>query len=180
MKLFMSLSSRISIDPIYFEEAHEISKILSKKYDLVVGLAMKEGMAGKVIENFKNNNRLISLKTLKLYNEDPEEFKYLDFEYVETTMDRTKRIYEDSDILLMMPGGTGSLSEIFAFLEEKRTKKDKKEIILYNLENFYSSVIELINHRVKNKFNDEDIFNYLKVFNKREDVIRYLEEKEEN
>ncbi len=76
----------------------------------------------------------------------------------------------------MLPGGTGTLAEILSFLEEKRTKNDSKDIIIYNQDNYYIELIEIINNYIKNNFNDSNIFNYIKVFNDKNDLLRYMED----
>ena len=95
-------------------------------------------------------------------------------------MERCKSIYDDSDIMIIMPGGTGTLSEMFNFLEELRTNEIDKELIIYNKDNYYIDIIKIINTFIKNNFNDETIFNYLKVFNDKDDLIKYIKEKENN
>ena len=128
MKTFFSVSSRTKIDKFYLDDAKYISDGIAKLgYDLIIGVAMNEGMPGEVLKSFKDNNRKIYLKTLKVYGENPKEFDYVDFEYSTDTFERTKRIYDESDILIMMPGGTGSIAEAFAFLEQARTDSPTRD-----------------------------------------------------
>ena len=128
-------------------------------------------MFGKIINNFKSNK--IYLYTLKLYNEEVD--KNIKCTYLDTTFDRTKEIYNNSDKLLFLPGGTGSLSEILSMLEEKRTISSNKEIIIYNQDGYYYDLIKFITKLIKNKFNDISILNYIKIFNDKDDLIKYLE-----
>jgi len=176
INIFISCSSHIEIDEKYIKDADYIANVLSKNNDLVIGIASCEGVPGKVLNSFKENNRNIEIVTLKIYNEDQDKFNYANFNYVDTTFDRTKIIYDKSDVLLMLPGGTGTLAEILSFLEEKRTKNDNKDIILYNKDNYYVKLIEIINNYVKNNFNDSNIFDYIKVFNDISDLLRYMED----
>ena len=176
INIFISCSSHIEIDEKYIKDADYIANVLSKNNDLVIGIASCEGVPGKVLNSFKENNRDIEIVTLKIYNEDQDKFNYANFNYVDTTFDRTKIIYDKSDVLLMLPGGTGTLAEILSFLEEKRTKNDNKDIILYNKDNYYVKLIEIINNYVKNNFNDSNIFDYIKVFNDISDLLRYMED----
>ena len=76
-----------------------------------------------------------------------------------------------------LPGGTGSISELFAMLEEHRTIENPKEIILYNQNGYYAWVLELLAKLVQMGFNDTSIFSHIKVFNEQSDVLRYLKEK---
>ena len=71
MKLFIGCSSRPEIDKKYIEDADFISKKLADYgYDLIIGGISKEGMFGKILNNFNAAHRNIKIYTLKLYNED--------------------------------------------------------------------------------------------------------------
>ena len=145
MKVFISVSSHLDINRDFIDDVKEISEFVAGDgYDLVIGAAMEEGMSGVVLKNFKDYNRKIYLKTMECYGEDPKKFNYVDFEYCEDTFMRTKRIYEDSDLLLFMPGGTGTSAEMFSFLEQLRTDNSQKKIIIYNKDNNYQNFNEAI------------------------------------
>ena len=175
MNVFFSVSSRTNIDSEYFNDAKKFSDILAKVgYDLVIGAAMKDGMSGEVLRSFKNHNRKIYLKTMECYHEDPIEFNYVDFEYVEDTFMRTKHIYDESDILFFMPGGTGTTAEIFAFLEQLRTDKCSKRIVIYNKDNYYQDILKAIHKYVSLNFNDDTIFEYLNIYNDEEELVDFI------
>ena len=174
MNIFFSSSSSLKIDEDYFQDADYISEKLAEGNRLITGCCMTEGMSGKILNNFKKFKSKIDLETLKIYNEDPKEFPYVTFNYYANTFERTKSIYEKSDVLIILPGGTGTLAELFSFLEEARTQPNDKKIILYNKNNYFLEIIMLISRFIKENFNDEDIFNYLCVFNNRDELISYV------
>ena len=179
MKTFFSVSSRTKIDECYLDDAKYISDGIAKLgTDLVIGVAMNEGMSGEILKSFKDNNRKIYLKTLKVYGENSEEFDYVDFEYSNDTFERTKRIYDESDVLIMMPGGTGSTAEVFAFLEQARTdsweNKTPKTIVVYNKDGHYNQLLSQIKEYIDKGFNDENIYEYLNIFNDKEELISFI------
>ena len=179
MKTFFSVSSRTKIDKFYLDDAKYISDGIAKLgYDLIIGVAMNEGMPGEVLKSFKDNNRKIYLKTLKVYGENPKEFDYVDFEYSTDTFERTKRIYDESDILIMMPGGTGSIAEAFAFLEQARTdswdNKTPKTIVVYNKDGHYNQLHSQIKEYIDKGFNDDSIYEYLNIFNDKDELINFV------
>lgn len=172
MNIFFGCSSHSDIDDKYIKEASIISKEVSNlSYNLVIGGYSKDGMFSSILNNFKDKK--VSLYTLKLYNEEILD-KNIEVHYVESTFDRTKSIYNATDVLVFLPGGSGTLSEIFSMLEEARTIKDKY-IIIYNYDAYYNTLIKSLAFLINNKFNDESLFNYIKVFNTRVDLLSYLE-----
>ncbi len=175
MKLFIGCSSHPEIDKKYIEDADFISNaIASYGYDLILGGISNEGMFGKILENFNEAHRDIKVYTLKVYNEDTSLFN-LDCTYVEDTFERQTRIYNEVSKVLILPGGTGTLAELFSMLEDNRTIKCTKEIIIYNQDGYYYDLIKFITRLIKDKFNDSSILNYIKIFNEKEDLIKYLE-----
>ena len=175
MKLFIGCSSRPGIDKKYIEDADFISKKLADYgYDLIIGGISKEGMFGKILNSFNTAHRNIKVYTLKSYNEDISLFN-VDCTYVENTFEREARIYNEASKVLILPGGTGSLAELFSMLEDNRAIKSTKEIIIYNQDGYYYDLIKFITKLIREKFNDYSILNYIKIFNEKEDLIKYLE-----
>ena len=175
MNIFFSVSSHTDIEKEYFEDASFLAKELaSNNSDLIIGVAMKEGMSGRIIKEFTDNNRKIDLYTLKIYNENPNDFPNINFHYCDSTYERTKKIYNESDILLLMPGGTGTIAEIFSFLEEMRTIKTEKKLILFNRNNYYKEIIQFIKNAIEKKFNTEDIFDYINIIENKEEIVSYI------
>ena len=176
MKIFIGSSSRVEIDNSYVEDSIYIANKLSKWYDLNMGGLIDGGMMGNVTEIFLNNNREVTIYTLKLYGEDFSKFRG-NYKYFDNTFMRTSNLYYDSDKILFLPGGSGTFAEIFGMLEDIRTIDNNKEMIIYNKDNYYTDIIKLLNKAVKNKFNDINILDYIKVFNDKDDLIKYLEVK---
>ena len=114
------------------------------------------------------------LYTLKLYNEDISKYK-LECTYVDNTFERTNSLYKESDKILILPGGSGTISEIFAMLEDYRTIESNKEIIIYNQDNYYSDILSLLMKSIKHNFNDITIMDKLKVFNDKDALLKYME-----
>lgn len=174
MKVFIGCSSHIDIDNKYIEDAKYIANKLSNKYDLVIGGIMDNGMLGTVYKEFINNNKKIYLYTLELYKEDISKYK-VDCKYLENTFERTNRLYNEADKILILPGGSGTFSEIFSMLEDNRTIDSNKEIIIYNQDNYYSIILELLMKSIKHNFNDISIMDRLKVFNDKDALLKYME-----
>ena len=123
-----------------------------------------------MIDEFKD--RKIDLITLPIYKEDVA--NNINVTYVDSTFDRCKSCYNMADKVLLLPGGIGTLCEIFAMLEEARTFNNK-ELIILNLNNYYAKTLEMIVEVMKNKYCDKTIFDKIKVFDTSEDLINYME-----
>ena len=178
MKIFIGCSSRkTNFDAFQIEASELATHLANAGYDLVIGGLVDGGMMGRVYQAFLDAKRGITVHTLKEYQEEVNDKKYTKVEYHRTTFERTLHLYRDADTVLFLPGGTGSISELFAMLDEHRTIENTKEIILYNQNGYYAWVLELLAKLVQMGFNDTSIFSHIKVFNEQSDVLRYLKEK---
>ncbi len=171
MRIFIGCTSSEDLSDSYRKETKTISSFLaSREYDLVIGGVNKNGIFSILINEF--TNRKIDLITLPIYKEDVPD--NINVSYVDSTFDRCKRCYNMADKVLLLPGGIGTLCEIFAMLEEARTF-DNKELIIFNFNNYYAKTLEMIVEVIKHKFVDKSILDRIKVFNTSEDLINYME-----
>ncbi len=163
MNIFIGCSSREEIDEKYFEESKNLINKISKNNNLVFGVS-SHGLMNLTYEIFKKNKRKIIGITNESYI---EEFKKVpcDEEYViYSTLDRTKKVIELSDIFLFLPGGLGTYAEIFHIFEELRTYNINKKIIIYNLNNYYNKVIDILKKITKENFMDKELLKYVKIY----------------
>ena len=93
---------------------------------------------------------------------------------LDTTFDRTKKLYEESDIICVLPGGSGSMAEIFSFVEEARTQL-VKPIILINEDNFFDLILKHMHKLIQEGFNNESIMDYIIVVNSKEEFKEKVE-----
>lgn len=146
MKIFIASSSRKEIDDKYIKIAGELSKAL-KEETLIYG-ASSESMMGKCYENF---DKVIGYTT-KRWQDDIKNLDKATIKVEDSTLDRLKAIYKESDLFIIMPGGIGTLSELFSLLEENRDSELYKKIILFNYEGFYNKLLSLLDDLEKGGF----------------------------
>ncbi len=155
MKVFVGCSSRDNIDSKYFDLAREVGKRL-QGCELVIGGTIV-GMMGVVANTFSKD--AITQIILKDYLEEGSK---LNKGYVcDTSFERMKLIWEECDVILFLPGGTGTLGEIFTFLEENRSKTSRKKIVLLNYDHYYDMLISFIESMKEKEFSSNEILDGL-------------------
>ena len=163
MKAGIISSSNKNIDSKYLEIAKEVSDVLIENdYDLTFG-GCSTSMMGVCYNEFKSNNRNILTLTTKKYENDLVNLEYGDKIICDTTFDLKKNFFENSDIIVVLPGGIGTFSELFSFIEENRSNDQEKHIEIYDEDGYYLPFIEMLQIMIMNKFNDADILDYFKV-----------------
>ena len=128
MNVFIGCGSEIVDDKFYKNSLSLVAKLAAiEDINLVFG-AYHNGLMGSCYDIFKNHNKKVCGVTLKIYKDRLDDLDLDETIIVETSMDRMREIYQKSDVLLFLPGGLGTYTEILSSIEESRTKEDNKLI----------------------------------------------------
>ncbi|MBQ8659442.1 MAG: LOG family protein [Bacilli bacterium] len=165
MRVTISSSSNDSIDVKYKESAIKVCDYLAEnEWDLNWGSGSISIM-GICYDEFSKYNRNIYGYTSPKYADDIENLPNAKHEIYDTTFDLKKHIFIDADMLLMLPGGTGTISEFFAYLEEIRSNDVNIPLVIYNEDHLFDSTLALIDDLITKNFNRSNIYDYFKVAN---------------
>jgi uncharacterized protein (TIGR00730 family) len=176
MRVTISSSSSEIIDDKYKESAIKACDYLAENgWDLNWGSGSISIM-GICYDEFNKYNRKIYGYTSSKYVDDIENLPNATHKIFDTTFDLKKNIFTDADLVLLLPGGTGTISEFFAYLEEVRSNDVNKSLVLYNEDHHFDSTIALIDDLVKREFNRNNIYDYFKVVNSFDEFKKYIDE----
>ncbi len=165
MRVTISSSSSESINDVYKESAIKICDYLAENgWDLNWGSGSISIM-GICYNEFVKYNRHIYGYTSSKYADDIDNLPRASHKIFDTTFDLKKNIFNDADLVLLLPGGTGTISEFFAYLEEVRSNDINKTLVVYNENHHFDSTLTLIDDLIKRSFNRDTIYNYFKVAN---------------
>ena len=109
-----------------------------------------------------------------MYKDDLKDLKLSEIHIVKSLEESNKLLGELSDVILILPGAFGTLSEFIDLLEAKRTNIHNKEMILLNINGFYNNLIDMFNKINKEVSNNYDFNSLCKVFNTSDEVIDYI------
>ena len=83
----------------------------------------------------------------------------VDHKVVKTMHERKMLMFEESDAILTIPGGIGTLEELIEVLSWARLALHRKPIIILNLNGFWAPLKQLFEHIVSEGFADKDLLN---------------------
>lgn len=175
MNVFIASSASKTIDDKYFIMARETSDYLaSKGLGLVFGGA-GFSMMGECFRAFKEQGRNIEAFTVKHYEDNFRELEGANCHLVDDTLVRFKDMYDLAEIILILPGGIGTLAELCSALEEYRSNKERKLIMIYNQDGYYNKIFEWMNQNINTGFLSQTLNNDFKVVENLDDVKMYVE-----
>ena len=176
MRVTISSSSSEIIDDKYKESAIKVCDYLAENgWDLNWGSGSISIM-GICYDEFNKYNRKMYGYTSSKYADDIDNLPNATHKIFDTTFDLKKNIFTDADLVLLLPGGTGTISEFFAYLEEVRSNDVNKDLVIYNEDHHFDSSIALIHDLVKRDFNRNNIYDYFKVVNSFDEFKKYIDE----
>jgi len=83
---------------------------------------------------------------------------------VESTHQRKAMMAERADAFIALPGGFGTLDELFEIITWKQAYLHNKPIIIYNAFGFWDPLLKLIDHLIENGFapkNNRQLFHVI-------------------
>lgn len=90
--------------------------------------------------------------------------------------DRKDIMLERSDILVALPGGVGTLDEIFHVLAAAMIGYHSKRVVLYNVNGFWDPLMELLGSSKEKGFVRCDLERHLVVADSIDELEKYIQE----
>ena len=174
MNLFVGCSSKDNIPTEYLESSFKLLEGISRidNVNLVFG-AKHSGLMKITYDSFVANNK----KIIGIGNKNEEiSYKYDKTIITDNSTLRFNEIYKNSDVLLFLPGGVGSLSELFSAIEEGIKEENKKTIIVYNANYFYTPIIKQLYEMYKVGFVSGVPSDYMIIESDYKEIIKIIKE----
>lgn len=95
---------------------------------------------------------------------------------VDSMSTRKKQLIEESDAYIILPGGTGTLEEVFDVVSRQQLSLHDKPIVFLNTAGFWAPVIELITHTVREGFTPQSLADHLDLVDEPEAAVAHLVE----
>ncbi|MBR5149707.1 MAG: TIGR00730 family Rossman fold protein [Bacteroidaceae bacterium] len=134
-----------TIESIYVDAARELGTLLGKGgHTLVYGGAAK-GLMETTAKAAKSSGARIVGVVPNLLVERGCVSTLLDEQITVANLSQRKdAILERSDLLIAMPGGIGTLDEVFHVMAAATIGYHKKKVVFYNVNNFWDSMATLL------------------------------------
>ena len=94
----------------------------------------------------------------------------------ETMHERKKVMFMNSDAIVALPGGAGTLDELFEAITWRQLGLHSKPILLLNVDNYWDSVLSLMDNVVRSGFADESLAGLFRSVNSVNELITELRE----
>ncbi len=162
MNVFIGCSSSDNINKIYIDETIRLAKTIADNNLIVGGV---NGLMGILINEFVNSTILC---VRGYYDDIGDNYNK---KIYDTINDRKNAAIDMADVFVFLPGGIGTIDELFNIIEAKRSGQHNKKIIIYNINHYYDNLISLFDNIYREKFSNINNRNLYLIVDNIDDCI---------
>jgi uncharacterized protein (TIGR00730 family) len=135
--------SKSGTNPVFAQHAKELGKLIAVlKLKLIYGGGSK-GLMGILADSvLSNNGQIMGIIPEILIEGEHQHQGLTELAIVPDMHTRKKMIYERADAAIIMPGGFGTLDELFEMLTWNQLKIHDKKIYVLNSDGFYLHLLK--------------------------------------
>ncbi|MEP1518637.1 TIGR00730 family Rossman fold protein [Ascidiaceihabitans sp.] len=156
--------SRMGNDPAYGADAQALGVALARNgWRLVYG-AGDVGLMGTVARAAQDAGaETFGVIPQHLVDWEVGKTDLTTYIVTETMHERKKVMFMNCDVVVVLPGGAGSLDELFEALTWRQLGLHEKPIFLLNTNGYWDPMIQLMNHVVAQGFADKSLLDFMTI-----------------
>ncbi|NKB34035.1 MAG: TIGR00730 family Rossman fold protein [Pseudomonadales bacterium] len=145
--------SAVGASPVYVEAAERLAvELVERNIELVYGGA-QVGVMGAIANAVLNaGGTVIGVLPVGLFRTEVPHAGLTELVEVNSLHERKAKMAELSDAFIALPGGLGTLEELFEILTWAQLGLHKNPVGLLNINGFYDKLLEYLNHAAAEKF----------------------------
>jgi len=141
------------VHPDYLQAAYQMGLTLARQQITLIYGGGKTGLMGRVADGaLSGGGEVIGVIVTSMNTPGLAHPALTRLEVTATIHQRKARMYELSDGYIALPGGYGTLDELFETLTWAQIGEHDKPVGLLNIRNYYSSLLEFIDLAEKERF----------------------------
>lgn len=156
--------SRLGAMPGYAEAARDLgAAIAAQGWRLVYG-AGDVGLMGTIARAAQDAGaETFGVIPTHLLSREVGKTDLTRFVITETMHERKKVMLMNADVVVMLPGGPGSLDEFFEALTWRQLGLHDKPIYLLDIDGYWQPLLTLVDHLIEQKFAESNIRDFITV-----------------
>lgn len=144
------------------------------KYDIWYG-GGDSGLMGIIPKRFSDNGGYVYAINAKQFVDKYGIPPFIKKTIIKDTYDeRQLELINKSDIVICLPGGVGTLSELFDTFVNNIYNNKNINIIIYNYNNYYNDIINFIYKNIETGLIKKELLNNVNIFNDISEIADYL------
>ena len=175
MKICVFCSANQQIDPDFFGMTEELGRWAAENGHSIVYGGVNQGLMESLGKAAKEaGGRTIGIIPM-IVEKSGRTSDYVEIEiHCDNLSDRKQLMMDQSDVFIALPGGLGTIDEIFTVVASATIGYHQKTVILYNMNGFWDSLIALLDDLQVKGMIRGDWRQYIKTADSIEEISRLL------
>ena len=175
VKIGIFCSASDVIAPVYFEKARELGEWMGQNKKTLVYGGANLGLMECVAKAVKDNGGFVMGVVPTKLEERGAVSDLLDVNFrVDNLSERKDVMLRESDILVALPGGVGTLDEVFHVMASASIGYHAKKVIFYNIDGFWNDLLSFMEALKEKHFARRSWENFCLVANDLNELIELL------
>ena len=172
MRICVYCASSDGADPVYRETAYRLGQAIAQAGATVVYGGGGKGLMAAVADGaLSKGGEVIGIIPRFMIEVEWQHPGLANLEIVEDMRERKHRLLTGSDAVIALPGGSGTLEELFEAITLKRLALYFNPIILLNTRNFYAPLHAFMQQTVHERFMNPQHIDMWSLVDDVDDVI---------
>jgi uncharacterized protein (TIGR00730 family) len=138
---------------VYFEAARQMGETVARRGLTLIYGGGKTGLMGAVADSVMNlGGQVIGVITESMNTPELAHTQLNRLEVTPTIHERKRRMYELADGYIALPGGYGTLDELFETLTWAQIGEHSKPVGLLNVNHYYDLLLKMLDRALEEKF----------------------------
>ena len=157
MKITVYLGANEGSDPALKQAVQELGSWIGQSGNALVYGGSRSGLMGTLAESvLAAGGEVTGVEPQFFVDRELQHDGLTQLIVTKDMSERKNKMIELGDAFIAFPGGTGTLEEITEVMSKVSLKQLDAPCILYNLNGYYNSLKELLNHMIEKGLSDQE------------------------
>lgn len=165
-------ASSTKIDPVYFEAAERLGRLLAEHHIRLVNGAGSIGLMRSVADAvLSNGGEVTGVIPHFMVEQNWQHTGLTELIEVDSMHERKQRMADLSDAVIAMPGGCGTLEELLEVITWKQLGLYLNPVVILNVNGFFDPLLNMLGRAIEENFMRRQHGDIWKVANTPEEAI---------
>ncbi len=149
MRIFICGGVNKKMKKEYIQGIHEFAEAILERNHSIICVGSTTGAIGEVFNVYDKNNGKVKILIPACYYNEAEAIESKHPSIIVNNLYIFQQIaLTNSDIIVVLPGGNGTLAELHMLTDNIKAGYHKNKVIVYNINGYYDHVIETLNFMI--------------------------------
>lgn len=175
MKIGVFCSANQQIDADFFELTRELGRWIAQEGHTLVYGGVNCGLMECVAKAVHEAGARVIGVIPQIIEKNGRISQYVDVDVMcDNLSDRKQLMLDQSDVFIALPGGIGTLDEVFTIAASATIGYHDKKVILYNMKGFWDGLVAMLDDLHAKGVTRKQWRNYIQVAGSLDEIVGFL------